>query len=85
MFLSGLIVPFFVAAITTLLQEKIDNNMQGRIFGLTQIVMAGVMPLGMVIVGPIADIVAIEILFVITGFLMALLGIKVFFNKSTQA
>ena len=85
MFLSGLIVPFFVAAITTLLQERIDNNMQGRIFGLTQIVMAGVMPLGMVIVGPIADLVAIEILFVITGFLMALLGIKVYFNKSSQA
>ncbi|MDF1618270.1 MFS transporter [Petrocella sp. FN5] len=85
MFLSGLIVPFFVAAITTLLQEKVEIDMQGRIFGLTQIVMAGVMPLGMVVVGPVADLVAIESLFILTGFLMALLGIKVFFNKSTQA
>jgi len=84
MFLSGLIVPFFVAAITSLLQEEVENNMQGRVFGLTQIVIAAVMPIGMVIVGPIADLVAIESLFILTGFLMALLGIKVFFNKSTQ-
>ncbi|PKM94407.1 MAG: MFS transporter [Firmicutes bacterium HGW-Firmicutes-1] len=81
MFLSGTVVPFFSSAITVFLQEEIEQDMQGRVFGLTQIVITAVMPLGMAFFGPIADLIKIEILLMITGLLLAVLGARIYFDK----
>jgi DHA3 family macrolide efflux protein-like MFS transporter len=51
----------------TLLQETVEPERQGRVFGFLGIVMAVAMPLGMSILGPLADVVSVEILLVVTG------------------
>lgn len=69
MFLVGLAVPFFSTPSFTLLQETVEPERQGRVFGFVGIVMAVAMPLGMSVLGPLADVVAIEVLLVATGIL----------------
>lgn len=81
MFLTGTTVPLFTTPSMVLLQEQVDQNMQGRVFSLTQIVMTAMMPLGMAFFGPLADQVRIETLMVITGICGAIVGVLIFFNK----
>jgi DHA3 family macrolide efflux protein-like MFS transporter len=69
MFLVGLGVPFFSTPSMTLLQETVEPERQGRVFGFLGIVMALAMPFGMVIFGPLADVVPIEWLLVGSGVL----------------
>ena len=67
MFLVGLLVPFFSTPSWTLLQEKVEPERQGRVFGFVGIVMAVSMPIGMVVFGPLADVVSVQLLLVIAG------------------
>lgn len=67
MFLVGLAVPFFSTPSMTLLQETVEPERQGRVFGFVGIVTAVAMPLGMVIFGPLADVVAVESLLIVAG------------------
>lgn len=69
MFLVGLGVPFFSTPSMTLLQETVEPERQGRVFGFLGIVMAVAMPIGMVVFGPLADAVPIEWLLVGAGVL----------------
>lgn len=66
-FLIGLAVPAFSTSAMTLLQETVEPERQGRVFGFVGIVMSVAMPLGMAILGPMADVVSVEILLIITG------------------
>jgi len=69
MFFVGLAVPFFSTSSMTLLQETVEPELHGRVFGFVGIVMALAMPFGMVVFGPLADIMSIEVLLVASGVL----------------
>jgi DHA3 family macrolide efflux protein-like MFS transporter len=69
MFFVGVAVPFFSTSSMTLLQETVEPERQGRVFGFVGIVMALAMPIGMVVFGPLADLMAIEVLLVASGVL----------------
>ena len=60
MLLVGVAVPFFSTPSTTLLQERVEPEYQGRVFGFVGVVMATAMPIGMVAFGPLADVVPVE-------------------------
>ena len=66
-FVVGIAVPAFSTSAMTLLQETVEPERQGRVFGFLGIVMAVAMPLGMSILGPLADFVSVEILLIVTG------------------
>jgi DHA3 family macrolide efflux protein-like MFS transporter len=66
-FLIGLAVPAFSTSAMTMLQETVEPERQGRVFGFLGIVMSVAMPLGMAILGPLADVVSVESLLVTTG------------------
>jgi DHA3 family macrolide efflux protein-like MFS transporter len=70
MFLLGLAVPYFSTPSMTLLQERVEPERQGRVFGFVGIVMAVAMPIGMVAFGPLADTFTVESLLVIAGILL---------------
>lgn len=75
MFLFGTALPFLNTPAMTMLQERVDAKYMGRVFGIMTMINTSMMPLGMIIFGPIADVVAIEILLIITGVVMFLLGL----------
>lgn len=74
-FVIGLAVPAFSTSAMTLLQETVEPERQGRVFGFVGIVMSVAMPIGMVVLGPLADIVAVEILLISTGAAMVLIAV----------
>ncbi|KAF1085499.1 enterobactin exporter EntS [Sporotomaculum syntrophicum] len=80
--LTGLVMPFFNTPSMVLIQEKVEGDYLGRVFGVFSMIATSMMPLGMLVFGPIADIVKIEWLLIGTGILLFvqaffLLGSKV--------
>lgn len=71
-FVIGLAVPSFYTSAMTMLQETVEPERQGRVFGFVGIVIALAMPVGMAVLGPLADFIAIEILFIVCGIAMVI-------------
>lgn len=80
MVLAGIPMPIFNVPVTTLLQERVAPDMQGRVFGLMQLITSAVMPIGMVVFGPLSDTVSIELLLVITGALLVIPGLAIYLS-----
>jgi DHA3 family macrolide efflux protein-like MFS transporter len=71
---SGITIPVFNTPSTVLLQEKVDQDFLGRVFGVLTMILSTMMPLGMLVFGPIADIIKIEWLLLGTGLLLFIQG-----------
>ena len=84
MFLAGIPMPFLNVPATTLLQEMVPPDMQGRVFSVQMLIVTSVMPFGMLLFGPISDVVAIETLLVLSGAAMAIPGLWIFFNRQLK-
>ncbi|CAK7041993.1 MAG: hypothetical protein DELT_02865 [Desulfovibrio sp.] len=72
--LAGLVLPFFTTAETVLIQESVESGMMGRVFSILQITALAAMPIAMLGFGPLADVVRIEGILLVTGALLALVG-----------
>lgn len=81
MALFGVAMPLFNTPTTVLIQEKIEVNYLGRVFGVLGMISTSMMPIGMLIFGPIADLIQIEWLLIGTGMLVVILGIALGRNK----
>jgi DHA3 family macrolide efflux protein-like MFS transporter len=82
MAIIGVAIPIFNVPATVLLQEKIDPNYLGRVFGVLSMISSAMMPFGMVFFGPLADYVAVEWLLIVSGLLTSFTGILMFSNKT---
>ncbi|GAB6930586.1 MFS transporter [Paenibacillus sp. JCM 10914] len=78
----GVAMPIFTTPTTVLLQEKVDPNYMGRIFGVFGMISTSMMPIGMLIFGPLADVVKIEWLLIGTG--LFILALAIFFIGNRQ-
>jgi DHA3 family macrolide efflux protein-like MFS transporter len=70
LFIMGVVVPSFYTTAMTMLQETVEPERQGRVFGFVGIVMSLAMPIGMAVLGPLADVVPISLLFIGCGAVM---------------
>ena len=66
--------PFANGAIFALLQAVVPAEMQGRVFTLVQSGSGAMVPLGLVVAGPVADALGVQAWFLIAGLVMALVG-----------
>ncbi|MGF7013932.1 DHA3 family macrolide efflux protein-like MFS transporter [Ornithinibacillus bavariensis] len=80
--ITGITMPIFSTPSTTLLQEKIEPDYLGRVFGVVAMISTSMMPLGMLIFGPIADVIAIEWLLIGTGIFMFIAGFFLIGSKT---
>ncbi len=69
----GLAMLLFQTPFTVMLQEKVEEEYMGRVFGVLGMLSSSLMPLAMLGFGPLADRIPIEQLLLATG---ALLGIQ---------
>ncbi|TQL66422.1 DHA3 family macrolide efflux protein-like MFS transporter [Nocardioides albertanoniae] len=73
-FVIGLLIGLSFSALSapamTILQERVEPEMQGRVFGIVGIVMSVAMPMSMVVFGPLADQFSVETLLVAAGMLL---------------
>ncbi|MBC2723694.1 MFS transporter [Desulfosporosinus sp.] len=74
MVLTGVAMPVFNTPSTVLLQKKVEGDYLGRVFGVLGMIATSMMPLGMLVFGPIADIIKIEWLLIGTGILLFIQG-----------
>lgn len=74
----GIVMPLLNAPTIVILQEKVPEDYLGRVFGVQTMIATAMMPLGMLIFGPLADIIRIEWLLVVSGVLLFILTLFMF-------
>ena len=85
-FIIGLIVPSFFTSAMTTLQETVEPERQGRVFGFVGIVISLAMPIGMSVLGPLADVFPVENLLVASGLSMIIaVGLAVLLPAGRRA
>jgi len=82
--MAGIFVPIFNAVESVMIQESVEQGIQGRVFGIIEIFAVGLMPVGMLFYGPLADVIKIETILVITGFLIAALACLIYKNNKQE-
>lgn len=85
LFLAGAVMPIIGSSSVVVIQESVEMEMQGRIFGLSQIISSSAVPFATVLFGPLADYMDVGLLIIITGILMTLLSIAAFFDRNIRA
>ena len=65
--ITGVAMPIFHTPSNTLLQEKVEEDYLGRVFGIFGMLVTSMMPLGMLIFGPMADYISVEWLLIGSG------------------
>ncbi len=81
MLIIGVTLPIFNTPATVLLQQKVEGDFLGRVFGVLGMIASSMMPLGMLFFGPVADYVKIEYLLIVTGILMFVQTVFMLANK----
>lgn len=77
-------VAIFNTASTTLLQVVTDKDYIGRVFGIITMFSSSLMPLGMVLFGPLADYVDIGYIFIFSGIVIFVSAIGLLMSKSLK-
>jgi DHA3 family macrolide efflux protein-like MFS transporter len=73
--IAGFFMPIIATAQTVLIQENVEAAMMGRMFSLVQIVAGSAMPVAILFFGPLADIVSIGSILLVSGALLAVVGV----------
>jgi len=82
MVLTGVAIPVYSTPAMVLLQERIEESYMGRVFGVYGMISSSLMPIGMLIFGPVSDSVAIEWLLIGTGILLLIQSVFLLINKT---
>jgi DHA3 family macrolide efflux protein-like MFS transporter len=77
----GIAMPIFNTPFTVLLQQKVDKDFLGRVFGVFGMITSIMMPVGMLVFGPVADFIKIEWLLIGTGLLLLAQSLFMASNK----
>lgn len=80
--LTGLVMNLFNAPMMATLQTNVDGAYMGRVFSVLTMMSSLMMPLGMVLWGPLGDVVAIDWLLIGTGAFLFLMGFVFVFDKT---
>ena len=81
MALVGFSMPMFSTPSTVMLQQKVEPDYLGRVFGVFSMISSITMPLGMLVFGPVADFMKIEWMLIATGIPMFVTGLFLFGNR----
>ncbi|MDR0407771.1 MAG: MFS transporter [Campylobacteraceae bacterium] len=82
--IMGISLPLWNAPFMTLLQTTVDAAFMGRVMSVFTMVSSTMMPLGMIVFGPIADTVSIEMLLIGTGVVITLLCVPMITSKTLR-
>jgi DHA3 family macrolide efflux protein-like MFS transporter len=81
MLMQGIVLPFYNTPMTVIIQEQVEPAYMGRVMSISTMINATAMPIGIMIFGPLADLISIEILMVISGLGMVGFGLLYFVNQ----
>lgn len=81
----GIALTAVQTAVTTLIQERAEPDMQGRVFGFLGAVYSGALPIGMAVFGPLADVMSMRLMMILSGVLMLVLALWLNFRLPRSA
>lgn len=81
MIIQGIALPFYNTPMTVILQEQVDPGYMGRVSSISTMINSIAMPIGIAIFGPLADVVDIELLMIISGIAMLGFGLLYLINR----
>lgn len=81
MLIAGFGLTMNNASVGAILQATVPRDMQGRVFTLVVSVAGAMMPLGLVIAGPLADAIGVRTIWYISGISILALAIAGFFSR----
>ncbi|MDO4572745.1 MAG: MFS transporter [Clostridia bacterium] len=84
MLLYGVALTMVQTTATTLLQERAEPAMQGRVFGLMGAMYSGFLPLGMALFGPLADVWPLEWLMLGSGLALLAMALLCFRSRAMR-
>ena len=82
MAIYGVALTMVQTASTTLLQEQSSPEMQGRVFGLFGAMYSGFLPLGMAVFGPLADVISLRLLMIVSGVLLLTMAMVILLDRN---
>ena len=82
MFIYGIVIPIYHTPTTVLLQHQVEEEFHGRVFGVLSMIASSTVPMSMLLFGPLADLVKVEWILLISGFLLLVLSFFFVRNKS---
>lgn len=82
MFVVGLGLPYFNSPSYVMIQEKVDSDYLGRVFSVMGMISSSMMPIGMLVFGPMADTLDIDHIIIFSGIMLMLIPLGLLFNKN---
>ncbi len=82
---GGFMLPLVNGPLMAVVQKAVAVEMQGRVFTLLNSLSMLATPFSLALVGPIAEVVSVRVLYVFTGALAALMGVGAFFIPSLMS
>ena len=82
MLLYGIALTTVQTTITTMLQANSDHSMQGRVFGLMSSLYSSCYPIGMALFGPLADIMPLRWIMILSGVVLMMIGAVAYCDKN---
>lgn len=84
MALYGVALTAVQTTLTTILQEKTETSMQGRVFGLMSSLYSSCYPIGMAFFGPLADKVPLQWIMVFSGVALMMVAGSAYSKKHLE-
>lgn len=81
--MCGMIAVFNTVAIT-IIQTYVDSQYIGRVFGVITMFSSSLMPLGMLVFGPLADVIAIEYIMIICGIVIVIVACSILLSPALR-
>ena len=78
--LVGVMTPITMGPFFAIIQSNVEPDMQARVFSLLSSVGTAMVPIGLIVAGPVSDQVGIQVWFLLGGSLCVLMGLAGLFN-----
>ena len=82
---AGLFWPVFSTMQTVFVQETVPPEMLGRVFSVIQLIMTGTVPIAILFYGPLADVLPMGIIYLISSALLAAVGVVYGFSERKRS
>jgi MFS transporter, DHA3 family, macrolide efflux protein len=79
MFVLGAALPITNGPLQAVVQVVVAPDMQGRVFGLASSISGAMTPVGLILAGPLADLIGVRSWYVGAGIVTILMGVTAFF------
>ncbi len=80
--ITGIFLPITNGPISAVLQANVEPSMQGRVFTLVQSLATAMIPLGLIIAGPLSEFLNIQIWYIVGGIVSLVFGVSGRFSKT---